>query len=199
VRTPRYIIGIDEAGRGPLAGPVAVGAVVVPIDFDWSSVAGAKDSKKMTPKSREVMYKKMLLLRKAGKLDFAVAFSSAALIDTHGIVPAVQSALNRALRHFPEVEPRETMVLLDGGLRAPSMFSNQKTIIRGDQSEPVISLASIATKVTRDRLMVRIAKKYPPYGFEIHKGYGTIAHRAAIKNHGLSNFHRATFCKRLSP
>lgn len=153
----------------------------------------------MTPKSREVMYKKMLLLRKAGKLDFAVAFSSAALIDTHGIVPAVQSALNRALRHFPEVEPRETMVLLDGGLRAPSMFSNQKTIIRGDQSEPVISLASIATKVTRDRLMVRIAKKYPPYGFEIHKGYGTIAHRAAIKNHGLSNFHRATFCKRLSP
>ncbi|HVM73800.1 MAG TPA: ribonuclease HII [Candidatus Paceibacterota bacterium] len=199
MRTPRYIIGIDEAGRGPLAGPVAVGAVVVPIDFDWSSVAGAKDSKKMTPKSREVMYKKMLLLRKAGKLDFAVAFSSAALIDTHGIVPAVQSALNRALRHFPEVEPRETMVLLDGGLRAPSMFSNQKTIIRGDQSEPVISLASIATKVTRDRLMVRIAKKYPPYGFEIHKGYGTIAHRAAIKNHGLSNFHRATFCKRLSP
>jgi len=205
----KYVIGIDEAGRGPLAGPVAVGAVCVPTDFDWSQVEGATDSKKMTPKSREEIYKKMLVLRREGKLDFAVAFSSAPVIDTRGIVPAIQSALNRSLKKLVEARPRQAaevgprqnaktkpsyQILLDGGLHAPAEFKNQKTIIRGDDSEPVISLASIAAKVMRDRLMVRIAHKYPRYGLEIHKGYGTLAHRKAIKQNGLSPIHRKTFC-----
>jgi ribonuclease HII len=194
----RRIIGIDEAGRGPLAGPVAVGAVVVPHDFDWSLVIGAKDSKKMTPKSREDIYTKMLALREAQTLDFAVAFSSSTFIDMHGIVPAVRSALDRAISKITKDRPWEDIeVLLDGSLRAPKEFVNQKTIIRGDASEPVISLASIAAKVERDRLMVQLASKYPDYSFEIHKGYGTLAHRAAIKSHGLCPLHRATFCTRL--
>jgi ribonuclease HII len=189
-----FLIGIDEAGRGPLAGPVAVGAVRVPIDFDWSSVAGAKDSKQMTPKSRDALYKKMCALQKAGKLDFAVAFSSATIIDHCGIVPAVQSALDRALSKITKGGPRHCLVLLDGGLHAPKEFVNQKTIIRGDQSEAVISLASIAAKVLRDRLMVKMARKYPLYGFEVHKGYGTLIHRRVIHQEGLCTLHRATFC-----
>lgn len=180
-----------------MAGPVAVGAVKVPIGFDWSLVAGAKDSKQMTPKSREALYKKMCSLRREGKLDFAVAFSSAAFVDKRGIVPAVQFALARALRRLPEAEPREVGVLLDGGLHAPEEYIHQKTIIRGDQSEPAISLASIAAKVMRDRLMVRMAQKYPVYGFDIHKGYGTLAHRRAIKESGLCLQHRTTFCTKL--
>ena len=195
----RYRIGIDEAGRGPLAGPVAVGAVIAPNNFDWSLVAGAMDSKKMTPKSREDIYKKMCVLRREGKLDFSVAFSSASVIDTRGIVSAVQSALNRALAKITEDGPPygKIEVLLDGSLHAPAHFLNQKTIIRGDQSELAISLASIAAKVMRDRLMVRIAKRYPLYGFEIHKGYGTLVHRHMIKNAGLCELHRTTFCTRI--
>ena len=191
----KFLIGIDEAGRGPLAGPVAVGAVIVPRDFDWTLVAGATDSKMMTPKSREAIYATMCALRKEGKLDFAVAFSSASIIDTRGIVPAVQSALDRALAKITKAKPL-CEVLLDGSLRAPEEFSNQKTIIRGDQSEPVISLASIAAKVMRDRLMVRMARSYPSYGFEIHKGYGTLAHRRAIQESGLCELHRESFCTR---
>ena len=193
----KFLIGIDEAGRGPLAGPVAVGAVRVPSDFDWSLVTGAKDSKQMTPKSRDLLYKKMCALRKEGKMDFAVAFSSASVIDKRGIVPAVQSALDRALAKVSKVEPCHYEVLLDGGLHAPDEYIHQKTIIRGDQSEQVISLASIAAKVTRDRLMVRLAQKYPAYGFDIHKGYGTLAHRTAIKREGLCELHRTTFCTKI--
>ena len=192
----RFIIGIDEAGRGPLAGPVAVGAVKVPSDFDWSSVEGAKDSKKMTEKGREKIYETMSVLRAEGKLDFDVAFSSSYMIDTHGIVPAIRSALDRAITKITQDGPPEELVqvLLDGSLRAPERFVNQKTIIRGDSSEVVISLASIVAKVLRDRLMVRLASDYPAYGFEIHKGYGTLAHRQIIKKEGLSKLHRASFC-----
>src|SRR3989344_7263811 len=132
----KYLIGIDEAGRGPLAGPVAVGAVSVAPDFDWALVAGARDSKQMTPKSRDILYSNLVLLRENGQLDFAVAFSSSAMIDTYGIVPAIKSALARALTKIQEATPLECEVRLDGGLRAPPEFQNQRTIIRGDQSEP---------------------------------------------------------------
>jgi ribonuclease HII len=198
MRTQNYLIGIDEAGRGPLAGPVAVGAVLVPNDFDWALVAGAKDSKKMTPKSREAIYEKMCALKSAGKLDFAVGLSSASMIDTRGIVAAIQTALDSAISKITEVGPLPAVrVLLDGGLHAPVRFTNQTTIIRGDQSEPVISLASIAAKVVRDHLMVRMAEKYPAYGFEIHKGYGTLRHRESIRRNGFCAIHRRTFCKSL--
>jgi ribonuclease HII len=153
----------------------------------------------MTPKSRDDLYKKMCALRREGKLDFAVAFSSAATIDRRGIVPAIQSAFNSALAKITKGGPRHYLVLLDGGLHAPKEFANQKTIIRGDQSEPAISLASIAAKVMRDRLMAQMARKYPLYGFEIHKGYGTLAHRQVIKRNGVCELHRTTFCSRFSP
>ncbi|HUO55905.1 MAG TPA: ribonuclease HII [Candidatus Paceibacterota bacterium] len=192
-----FLIGIDEAGRGPLAGPVAVGAVIVSCDFDWSLVAGAKDSKQMTSSGREEIYEIMCRLRNDTTINFAVAFSSAAVIDARGIIPAIQSALNRALSKMTEVRPRHIRVLLDGGLHAPKRFANQETIIRGDQSEPVISLASIVAKVERDRLMKRLSVKYPLYGFEIHKGYGTAAHRKIIALNGLSPIHRKSFCSRI--
>lgn len=195
----KYLIGIDEAGRGPLAGPVAVGAVAVAPNFDWTLVAGAKDSKQMTPKARDALYETMSLLRKGGELDFAVAFSSSSMIDEWGIVPAIKSALARCLVKLTEGSPRTSRyeILLDGGLEAPAEFRNQRTIIRGDQSEPIISLASIAAKVERDRLMVRLAAKYPTYAFEKHKGYGTPAHRAAIRENGLSAIHRVSYCTKL--
>lgn len=193
----KYFIGIDEAGRGPLAGPVSVGAVLVPRDFDWTLVQGAKDSKQMTPKSREVLYTTMSELRGAGRINFAVAFSSSSMIDTYGIVPAIKSALARALDKIQEAAPLECEVLLDGSLHAPERFARQRTIIGGDQSEPIISLASIAAKVERDALMTRLATKYPVYAFETHKGYGTLAHCAAIRKNGLSEIHRATFCTRI--
>jgi len=226
----RYLVGIDEAGRGPLAGPVAVGAVIVPRGFDWASVMGARDSKQMTPKSRDRLYAKLCALRREGKLDFAVSFSCAATIDRGGIVCAVQSALDRALRRLIEgrdpsrtgVASRTVLasvartvldgvldatsvldascceVLLDGGLHAPPEFTTQKTIIRGDESEPIISLASIAAKVMRDRLMIKMAVRYSAYDFQTHKGYGTSAHRAAIARSGLCSIHRTTFCRRVT-
>lgn len=193
----KFLIGIDEAGRGPLAGPVSVGAVIVPKNFNWKLVAGVKDSKQMTPKSREILYSTMSELREAGKLDFAVVFSSSSMIDTHGIVPAIKSAIARVLDKIQEATPLECEILLDGNLKAPPEFARQRTIIRGDQSEPIISLASIVAKVERDRLMTRLAKRYPDYAFEQHKGYGTLQHRALIRQHGFSQIHRRTFCSRI--
>lgn len=195
----KYLIGIDEAGRGPLAGPVAVGAVSLRPDFDAEQVRGAKDSKMMTPRTREKLYEQMCVLRAAGKLEFAVAFSDAAMIDQEGIVPAIRSALARALGGaMGTIAPDECEVRLDGGLRAPGHFKNQITIIRGDQTELAISLASIAAKVERDAIMREIAQQFPAYGFDVHKGYGTAMHRRMIKEVGLSPIHRATFCTRIS-
>ena len=190
----RYLIGIDEAGRGPLAGPVSVGAVIVERDFDFALVAGIKDSKMLTPQMRDEWYARLEELRDEGVLRFAVAFSSAERIDKRGIVPAIFLALKRTLVQL-KANPAECEVRLDGSLKAPAAFTMQTTIIRGDQTEPVISLAAIAAKVERDRLMVRLAKRYPQYRFEAHKGYGTLEHRARILEHGFSELHRKTFCR----
>ena len=192
----RYLIGVDEAGRGPLAGPVSVGAVLVPIDFDWSLVEGVRDSKKLSEKKREEIFERARELEKSSALRFAVSTSSAAYIDTYGIVPAIKRALAEALSRL-EVGAQDCRVLLDGSLKAPVEYIHQETIIRGDDSEPVISLASIMAKVTRDRLMKRISAKYPAYDFHVHKGYGTASHLSAIARCGLSDMHRATFCSRL--
>lgn len=187
---------MDEAGRGPLAGPVAVGAVIVPINFDWRLVRGAKDSKQMTPVAREHMFARMRELERAGALRLAVSFSSANIIDRRGIVPAIHSALARCLIKL-DARPHECEIRLDGNLTAPEQFENQRTIIRGDELETIISLASIAAKVQRDRLMVRCAKEHPKYGFDVHMGYGTLVHRTAIRKHGFCKLHRTTFCKNL--
>ncbi|OGG50855.1 hypothetical protein A2763_00770 [Candidatus Kaiserbacteria bacterium RIFCSPHIGHO2_01_FULL_54_36] len=191
----RYLIGIDEAGRGPLAGPVAVGAVMVPQDFSFNILTGIRDSKQLTMLQREEWYERLRALRREGALNFAVAFSSAATIDRHGIVPSIYRALCRALEKLEATDVCE--IRLDGGLRAPGRFNLQKTIIRGDESEPVISLASIAAKVMRDRLMVRLASRFPAYAFDSHKGYGTTQHRETIAQFGLSEVHRASFCSRI--
>lgn len=190
----KFLIGIDEAGRGPLAGPVSVGAVCVSTGFDFSLFEGAKDSKQMTEKAREAIFEKMQELKKSGVINFVVALSSATTIDTKGIVPAIRVALDGAIGKLA-VNPIECKVLLDGGLKAPAEYLNQETIIRGDSKEKVIALASIAAKVLRDRHMMKIAEKYPQYGFEIHKGYGTKKHSEAIEKFGLSEIHRRSFCR----
>ncbi len=192
----RYLIGIDEAGRGPLAGPVSVGAVMIPIHFDWGLLEGVRDSKKLSEKVREEIFEHTRELEQSSLLRFSVSTSSAAYIDRYGIVPAIKRALAEALSRF-EIEPNDCRVLLDGSLKAPEEYIYQETIIRGDDTEPAISLASVMAKVMRDRLMRKLSPKYPAYDFHVHKGYGTASHLSAIARCGLSEIHRATFCSRL--
>ncbi len=200
----KYIIGIDEAGRGPLAGPVAVGVVCVAHDFNWSLIEGVNDSKKLSEKKREAIYLRAKELQKEGELDFAVCLVSANTIDRIGIVPSIQKAMNQALAKIHRqglctVQLADVLVKLDGGLRAPAEYVHQETIIKGDGKEKVIGLASIMAKVTRDRAMVVLSTKseFSKYGFEVHKGYGTKEHREAILKNGLSKEHRASFCQNL--
>lgn len=192
----KYLIGIDEAGRGPLAGPVSVSAVMVKRGSEKRLLSLMRDSKQVSANAREELFASLVRMKKAGELDFAHAFSSAQIIDRRGIVPAIRSALASVLKKL-NAKPKECAVLLDGSLYAPEVFTSQKTIIRGDATEPIISAASIVAKVLRDRYMVRVAREYPQYGFEVHKGYGTLAHRRAIRKYGLSDLHRATFCTSL--
>ena len=198
MKSAKYIIGIDEVGRGPLAGPVAVGAVAVPKNFDWKLVSGVRDSKKLTPHAREEWYKKLQNLRRAKKLDFFVLFSSVKMIDRRGIVFSIRSALLKCLKQLG-ANPRNCEILLDGSLYAPRNFPAQKTIIHGDDLEPIISMASIVAKVRRDTLMKKLAVQYPKYGLDLHKGYGTLLHREAIGRYGLSALHRKSFCRKLIP
>jgi ribonuclease HII len=206
----KYIIGIDEAGRGPLAGPVAVGVVCVEHDFNWSVIEGVNDSKKLSEKKREAIYLRAKELQKEGMLAYAVVLVSAGTIDRIGIVPSIQKAMNQALQKIKfriETDRKDLsacfdcLVKLDGGLKAPSEYLHQETIINGDGKEKVIGLASIMAKVTRDRAIVALSKKheFSNYGFEVHKGYGTKAHREAIVENGLSREHRASFCPRFAP
>ncbi|OGG94243.1 hypothetical protein A3G63_03235 [Candidatus Kaiserbacteria bacterium RIFCSPLOWO2_12_FULL_52_8] len=188
----RFILGVDEAGRGPLAGPVAVGVVAVPEGFDVAiEFPGGKDSKKLSEKKREKIFGMLESRVAGGDARFVVEFSSAAIIDERGISHAVREALNRGVNALaPDAALVE--IVLDGSLKAPPEYK-QKTIINGDDLVPIISLASIAAKVTRDRLMTKLAKQYPAYGLEKHKGYGTRAHYEALKLHGPSAIHRRSF------
>lgn len=196
----KWLIGIDEAGRGPLAGPVSVGVVLVPSNFDWEQIQGVNDSKKLSPEKREALFRQAQVLKREGKLDYAVAMVSAKVIDVIGIVPSVTRAMSQALKkiHRPDL-CKEVAVKLDGGLKAPKEFLHQETIIKGDQKELSIGLASIMAKVTRDRYMERVGKqsKYARYELAVHKGYGTKAHRLAIKKHGCTDLHRVTYCKNI--
>lgn len=203
-----YVVGVDEAGRGPLAGPVAVGVAMVRDDFDWSLLLGVNDSKQLSEKKREDVFVAARRLKAAGQLDFAVSMVSAKVIDKIGIVPAVNLAMDRALRRatlrtLAKGGPSQVVdcvVKLDGGLKAPERFVNQETIIKGDSKEKVIGLASIMAKVTRDRYMTRVATRpaYQLYDLATHKGYGTKKHRTAIKKNGLSDLHRTTFCRNIT-
>jgi ribonuclease HII len=196
----KYIIGIDEAGRGPLAGPVAVGVCLVGTQMSRKNFPGIRDSKKLTEKMREEWFSRMQELQKAGKLCFAATLISNKIIDKKGISFAIKKAMSVSLKKIKvtkKFKTSQTQVLLDGGLRAPEEFIFQKTIIKGDEKEFSISLASIAAKVIRDRYMKKVAKKYPLYDFGIHKGYGTAKHIATIKNQGISAIHRQSFLKNL--
>lgn len=192
----RYVIGVDEAGRGPLAGPVAVGVVCVPKNFSWNVLSGVTDSKQLSEKKREEIFSKAQKLQQKRKLDFSVSMVSASIIDRVGIVKAVNLAMRRALKKL-NVNPDDCMVQLDGSLYAPEVFTYQKTIIGGDKTQKAISLASVVAKVTRDRYMKGKSAQTPfaYYNFHIHKGYGTKKHRELIKKHGLSTLHRHTYCK----
>lgn len=196
----KWVIGVDEAGRGPLAGPVAVGVALVPVDFSWDLLPGVTDSKVLTHERRVTIAEAAKVLKKSGQLDFQVALVGPGYIDARGIVLAVRKGMQRTLGAVTTrngVVHEEVHVRLDGSLHAPPSFMHQETIIKGDAKEKCIGLASILAKVARDRYMVRIAAKYPLYGFEVHKGYGTKAHRACILEHGLSTLHRTTFCRNL--
>ncbi|TSC63074.1 MAG: ribonuclease HII [Parcubacteria group bacterium Greene0416_14] len=188
-RALTYLVGIDEAGRGPLAGPVAVGAVIIK-ESDclalFSSLPGIRDSKQLSEKRREELYERMVFLRKENKMSFSVGLVSHTVIDTEGIVSAVRMGISSVLRKI-EVDPHVCRVLLDGSLHAPKMFKNQETIVRGDETE----------KVVRDRKMKELATLYPLYGFEVHKGYGTKGHYAALTAYGISPIHRSSYLKSL--
>lgn len=193
----KYIVGIDEVGRGPLAGPVAVCAFKMPIGFNARKFGIIKDSKKLTPEKREEIFAKLEDLKKQKNIDYSVCCESAKRIDAIGLSKAIKNCLEKSLKNI-KARPNECRVLLDGGLRAPTVFQDQKTIIKGDEKERAIAFASIVAKVSRDALMRAWAKKYPQYGFDIHKGYGTRAHLIAVQKNGLSVLHRRSFCKNIN-
>lgn len=196
-KKPLYTLGVDEVGRGPLAGPVAVGVVRTKLSRkDYTKLlSGIRDSKKATKLEREEWCKKALVWKKEKKIDWAVTFKSAQYIDEQGIVPAIRVCIYEGIKKVGGVYDDE--FLLDGGLRLVREYGNQKTIIRGDSKEPLIALAATIAKVVRDKQMMLLGKKYPVYGLERHKGYGTKKHREAISQFGLSQIHRQTFCKNI--
>lgn len=199
----RWLIGIDEAGRGALAGPVCVGAVLAPFDFDWREVFAEitrrgepklRDSKKLSAQQREILY---AYIDAHPRLRHASAFVDADSIDTIGIVNATYEAAAIAISKL-NIEPDQAQVLLDAGLKVPTKWQ-QESFIRGDENIPTISLASIVAKVTRDRHMEELALTYTPYGFAGHKGYGTAIHMQAIRKHGMVPFiHRKSFLTALA-
>lgn len=198
----RFLIGIDEVGRGPIAGPVAVGAFLIPSGDLKKMIQvkkifrGVRESKQLSAENREEWFAKIVEAKKAGLIDYAVSFQSEKVIDSRGISFAIRKALAASLGKFLEIAGamhNDCQILLDGGLKAPPEFLYQKTIIKGDEKEMVIALASICAKVLRDRRMIVLGRKHPRYGFEIHKGYGTKGHYQAIKKHGLLEVHRKTW------
>lgn len=177
------VVGIDEAGRGPLAGPVAAAAVILD---PRKLPRGLNDSKQLTPNERERLYEETML----NAIAVAVAFASAAEIDRINIRQATFSAMRRALFAL-SVAPRH--VLIDGNDLPPGLCLPADAIVKGDAASSSIAAASIIAKVTRDRLMRRLCGVYPAYRFSEHFGYATKAHLAAIAAHGPCPFHRLSF------
>ncbi|MBL8077259.1 MAG: ribonuclease HII [Anaerolineales bacterium] len=187
---PAYknIAGLDEAGRGALAGPVCVGAVILPEDEPLltQALSGARDSKQMTPRSRS----KLALQVKTVARGWGIGFATADEIDMLGIVPATRLAACRAVEMLP-VFP--DYLLTDFRLELPELDVSQSAIVKGDQKSLSIACASILAKTARDERMLELDSEYPVYGFAHHKGYGTLMHRTQIILDGYSNVHRKTF------
>ena len=180
-----YICGIDEAGRGPLAGPVVVAAVIMPKD---SMIEGVNDSKKVSEKKREKLYE--LIIEEA--ISYSVGIVDQNEIDRINILNATKAGLTEAVRTL-KVKPE--LILVDALTNIDTCGVPYQSIIKGDAKSYSIAAASIIAKVTRDRIMREWDKVYPQYGFAKHKGYGTAAHIAAIKEYGLCPIHRRSFTK----
>jgi ribonuclease HII len=181
-----YICGVDEAGRGPLAGPVCAAAVILPPDLE---IPGLNDSKKLSDKRRRELFP----IIKDNALAYGIAFASEPEIDSINILQATFLAMDRAISQL-SIKP--DLLLIDGN-RAKDFAIPAKTVVHGDSLSASIAAASILAKVTRDDFMMEIAAKYPQYGFEIHKGYGTKAHCSALLEHGPSPIHRITFLNKI--
>lgn len=174
--------GVDEAGRGPLAGPVVAAAVILD---DLNPIQGLNDSKKLTAKRRELLFDEI----RARALCFAIAESSVQEIDQINILQATLLAMKRAVEAL-RLPPK--LVLVDGN-RLPKLLIRAESIVQGDALVPAISAASILAKVHRDRLCQEMHQRFPAYGFDQHKGYGTAQHMAALQVHGPADCHRMTF------
>jgi len=181
------ICGIDEAGRGPLIGPVYAAAVILPIDVD---IDGINDSKKLTEKKRELLFD--IICEKA--IAYGIGFATAKEIDEINILQATYLAMSRAYDNLGIVAD---WVLVDGN-RMPPLPTKGETIVKGDAKSASIAAASILAKVSRDRVLNELDIQYPEYGFIKNKGYGTKVHYAAIKEHGILDEHRLSFLKNLS-
>ena len=181
----QIICGVDEAGRGPLAGPVCAAAVILPAGL---VIPGLDDSKKLSDKRR----RELMPVIQENALAYGIAFASHEEIDEINILQATFLAMERALSQL-KIQPE--LALIDGN-RQKDFGIKVETVVKGDSRSANIAAASVLAKVTRDNYMEEMAKQYPGYGFEIHKGYGTKAHYEALRNLGPSPIHRMTFLKK---
>jgi len=198
-KTIQYVVGIDEVGRGPLAGPVTIGVFMIPVSVykggdrkrDYLP-EGITDSKKLSAKKREELTSALRALRTRDLCSYTTVSQPASEIDRIGISKCIKKCIAQGLQRL-KCDPQKTFIYLDGSLKAPEEFLHQETVIKGDSKIKVIGAASIVAKVWRDAYMTRLAQKYPEYGFEIHKGYGTKMHRGVIKKKGSIVFHRLSY------
>lgn len=181
----RLICGVDEAGRGPLAGPVCAAAVILP---EHLQIPGLNDSKKLTDKKRRELFP--IIQEQA--IAYGIGLASESEIDEINILQATFLAMRRALE---QLTVRPEIALIDGN-RETDFGLPVKTVVKGDSLSANIAAASVLAKVTRDNIMVEMARQYPEYGFEIHKGYGTKAHYEALRTYGPCSIHRKTFLKK---
>ena len=179
------ICGIDEAGRGPLAGPVCAAAVILPEGLE---IPGLNDSKKLTDKKR----RELIPIIEAQALAYGIGWASQEEIDDINILQATFLAMSRAVE---QLNIRPDLALVDGN-RAPTLDLPVETVVKGDSLSASIAAASVLAKVSRDDVMLRMAEEYPGYGFEVHKGYGTKAHYEALRTFGPAPIHRRTFLKK---
>ena len=182
----KAICGVDEAGRGPLAGPVCAAAVILPLDLE---IIGLNDSKKLSEKKREQLYDE--ITEKA--VSWSVAFASVDEIEKYNILGATFLAMERAVNGL---KVSADYALIDGNQKPKGIKIPMETVIKGDAKSHSIAAASIIAKVTRDRLLLEYNEQYPAYGFLNHKGYGTKAHIEAIKQYGPCDIHRPSFIKK---
>lgn len=182
----KVVCGVDEAGRGPLAGPVFAAAVVLPENM---MIDGLNDSKKLSEQKREMLYDEI----KSKALAYCIAFETEKKIDEFNILQATFMAMQRAVEGLTV---RADFALIDGN-RLPKLNIPAKAIIKGDSLSASIAAASILAKVERDRLMKKLSEKYPEYNFEKHKGYGTKLHIELLKKYGPSEIHRRSFLKKI--